>query len=81
MATLLQHLRSYGYQKQVNDFREVLANTFAAMYPGWTDEKLTHNPAHAAEYCREVNRHTGLSLPDELILNALVGMRKHRVKA
>ncbi len=81
MATQLRtELRAFGYTGQAADFRDLLAETMAALFPNWTDEKLTYNPTQAKRYCEAVVARTGLDLPDEFILSTLGNIRKHPVK-
>lgn len=77
MVSLQKQLRQLGYD---GDFRDLLADLFAATYPSWNDEKLTRNPKEALAYCELVRQRTNLRLADEFILGALAGIRKHTIK-
>lgn len=78
---LRKHLEEFGCDIEPDDFRDMLADMLAALYPGWTDERLTRNPDDAKRYCAAVRARTGLDLPDEFVLQTLTNIRKHRVTA
>lgn len=80
-SPLRTQLRAYKYDGDAAEFRDLLADTMAAMFPGWTDEKLTYNPVQAKRYCEAIVARAGLALPDEFILASLGNIRKHPVKA
>jgi hypothetical protein len=75
---LEDRLLACGCQMGAVDFRDLLAETLHNLYRNWNDEDLMHRPEEALRYCR-AGRHAAkcLDLPDELILRALSGMRKH----
>ena len=74
-------LKDEGVQMDVTS-RQLLADTFHAMYPSWNDEDLMHNPSHAVDFCAVIRQRTNCpTLPERIILRALSGMRKQSMAA
>ncbi len=69
-------LRSLGYTDKQEEFETILADVFFALCPDWTDEELLFHPDDAKTYCHAVRCRTTKGLPDELILRALINIRK-----
>ncbi len=72
-AELLRH----GCGADPDEFRDVIQELKAVMYPTWTDEDLLKNPRNAIQYAEAVRCRVGCAgLPDEVILGALQNIRK-----
>ncbi len=75
---LEEKLVEYGVTIDADAFRALLADTLHGMYRSWNDEELMHRPTEALRYCHAIRQATGgYDLPEEVILRALSGMRKH----
>ncbi len=75
---LESRLREHGCEMDVVNFRDLLAESLHNICPNWNDEELMHNPQEALRYCAEVRTRANCpGLPDDVILRALSGMRKH----
>jgi hypothetical protein len=65
----------------LQDFRRVLAEIKAEMFPDWSDEALIVTRDEAAEYCQAVRKKLGAPrLTRPFILTALIGVRKARTR-
>lgn len=82
--SLRKQLESAGVDAEPWQFRDFLIEQASRMFPGWKDERITNNPKTAAiPYCEAVRDHYCVSeadMPDEMILAALHGVRKHSIK-
>lgn len=78
MSRLQTVLRNAGYPGDRDQFRNQLADLFAENYRDWTDEKLLFHPDEAKRYCNLIRAKAGANLPDDVILAALCGIRKHK---
>ena len=79
MAILLKvELEAIGWTKTVEQFRELIADVFANMFPSWTDEDLLCNPREAIRFCRNMQHASALpDLSEALILRTLTNCRKN----
>jgi hypothetical protein len=77
MVRMQNELKSLGYEGTNGEFRDLLKVTLANLYPSLTDEKLTHRPDDAKNYCRHIRSKVGLDLSDEFVLGTLTNIRKH----
>lgn len=82
MATPLRiQLQQYGCDLSAPEFRDLLADIKAGMFPSWTDETLSYTRDEADEFCEVVRRRANCpSLPRVFILGSLNGIRKHSIK-
>lgn len=75
-------LSDFGCDLTGNDFREILADVFANMFPGMTDEDLivrgADGPGNDCErFCGAVRARAGCNnLPGQFILRTLMNCRK-----
>jgi hypothetical protein len=75
---LQDELKEYGCEVEAQEFREVLADTFARMFRGWTDERMICDTPAARDFCNTVRRVVNCpGLPDVVINMNLLNMRKH----
>ncbi len=71
-------LASTGFDGEVDEFRWVLAEVKAELYPDVTDEELSYTRDEAAEFCKEVrSRLKAPKLTRVSILRRLVSLRNH----
>jgi hypothetical protein len=71
-------LKDYGCELDAVAFRALLTDTLSGMHPTWNDVDLMHRPSEALRYCQGIRQASGcFDLPDEFILRALSGIRKH----
>lgn len=78
-SKLEDELKHHGCKLGVQEFREVLADTFARMFKGWTDERMICDTSAARDFCNTVRRIVDSpGLPDVVINMALINMRKNR---
>jgi hypothetical protein len=52
-------LKSFGCEATVEEFRAVLAETKAELFPGWSDEALIVTRDEAAVFCQAVKKKLG----------------------
>lgn len=81
-APLRTRLREYGCDLSASEFRDLLADVKAEMFPSWTDEYLSCTRDEADEFCQVVRRRANCpALPREFILISLNNIRKHTIRA
>lgn len=79
MVRLEDELKAYRCTVDPEQFRDIIGDLKAAMYPSWSDEDLLHRPIEALRFCAVVrDRVRSLDLPDEIILGTMTNMRKAR---
>lgn len=69
-------LPKYGYEQGRAEFYDLVQEVFAVMYPVWTVDDLACHPTEALKYCAEVRQSAAASVPEELIMHALMNARK-----
>ena len=75
-------LRDYNIKLDAATFKELLVDIAHNLAPAWNDEELVHHPRVALHYCEEIrNKVDAPSLPDDVILRALSGIRKQSRRA
>jgi hypothetical protein len=75
---LEDRLAEFGVEMDADSFRTLLTDTLNGMYRNWNDEELMHRPSEALRYCHAIRQASrGYDLPEEVILRALSGQRKH----
>ena len=79
---IADQLREMGCEATAEEFRRVLADTKAELFPDLTDEHLAFTRHEAERYCKEVRARVACQkLPRVFILTQLVGLRKNKPKA
>lgn len=79
---LAECLKAVGFGGAPDEFVELLADNFANMYPGFTDEQLYRRPQDAGFFCDAIRHRVLLKypnikpLPDEVIIGTLQNARK-----
>lgn len=79
---LKDELAAVNFKGTPDDFVEILADQFANMFQGWTDEQLYRIPREALRFCDNVRHRLGqrqidiLSVSDTVIIGALQNARK-----
>lgn len=78
MAVLLEtDLPLFGCDLDPDEFRDIVQELKAVMYPDWTDEELKNHLDDARAYVQAVrSRCRCAGLPDHLILRTLSNIRK-----
>lgn len=72
-------LKEFGCEASVEEFRQILADLRAEMFPDWSDEALIVTRDESAAYCQAVKKRLGSPrLTRPFILTALIGVRKAR---
>lgn len=75
---LEDELKLYGCEMDAQSFRECLANTFANMFKGYTDEQMLCEPDATKDFDRTIRRIVNCpGLPDSVINKTILNMRKH----
>ena len=75
--TLEKELADLGCEAAADEFRDIVADVFCAMYPSWTDEELSCNPSEGVRFCRIVARRVGFpDLPERLVMRTLTNIRR-----
>jgi len=84
-VSIPERLESYGWTDGYEAFEEALCDTFTAMFPSWTGERLTLNWRKLRDFCRAVREKTALVTAsqrleemEEDIVRVLVNNRKNR---
>lgn len=78
VVKLQDELKQYGCDVDAQEFREILADTFARMFRGWTDERMVSDTAAARDFDNAVRRIVNCpDLPDVLINMTILNMRKN----
>lgn len=78
-SKLAKTLEALGYEGDVEEFKVILMDTFAAMYRDRTIEEMLHRWWETRDYCKAVTRKAGLRggrVADALIARTLTNMRK-----
>lgn len=71
-------LKALGWEGDRADFNDLLVDVQHSFCPDWSDEQLLCRPRSAIEFCDLVRRRANnQNLPDELILRALVHIRRN----
>lgn len=78
MIQLKVELPRFGCHMDQAEFKEIILELKAAMYPEWTDEELLYRcDTDARAFVAAVRSRVGCAgLPDYLIMRALVNSRK-----
>ena len=78
MAYLLKdELPRYGCDTAPQEFKEIVRELKAVMFPSWTDEELLYHPRNALDLVNAVRSRVRCGgLPDFLVLRALGNSRK-----
>lgn len=67
-----------GVHRRLDEFRRVLADVKAELYPDVTDETLTYTRDEAGAYCAELRKRLNAPrLSRVFILKALISLRRH----
>ncbi len=78
MTLLKDELQAYGCNIDRDSFREMLADTFARMFPGQTDEDMLCDEFAPRRFVRAIRSQTKApDLPYNLILRSLLNVRKN----
>lgn len=83
--TLSEQLERLGYTLGQGEFKDVVQEVFAVLFPSWTDEELSKHWWEVRRYCVEVQRRTfgelkpaRRRLAHALIMGTLINLRKRR---
>lgn len=76
-VNLSESLQAAGYKEGTEQFRKLVVNLKAVMYPTWTVDYLLLNPRDSELLCQVIRLRTGCDLfPSHIILGTLLNSRK-----
>jgi hypothetical protein len=73
-------LRASGCPLNREQFYDAVESIRRAIYPEWTQDELACHPHEALRLCEIVRSKTQASVPDHLIMKAMLNYRKRRVR-
>lgn len=77
MIQLKDELAACDCKLDADAYRETLANVFANMFPGWTDEEMLCDEFAPRRFVEAIRRKTKApDLPHSLVLRSLLNIRK-----
>jgi len=71
-----EHLEAAGWDRGVAEFEHLMASTYANLAPDTSVDKLLCNPQMAMHFDNVIRKRSGVHLPDEVINEKLMNMRK-----
>jgi hypothetical protein len=78
-VTLQKKLDELGCDLDAQNMEKTIADVFASMYPGWTDERLVCDEIEPAKFVHTIRRKLKRNedkLPYSLVLSTLMNLRK-----
>lgn len=79
-VNIKRELLKTGSQKSRDDLLNILKQVRASLWPSWSADKIMCHHIEALHFCEEVRKHLAAHLPDHVILQALLSIRKNPEK-
>lgn len=74
---LERELKALGCDMPADDFREMVVELRAVLFPAWSIDETVCHPIDAIRLCGAARRRAGCNdLPDDLILRTLMNCRR-----
>lgn len=81
-VNLASELKAIGCEMPADEFRDLLMELHAVLYPSWSIDELVCHPQEALEYAIIIRRRAKCSyLPDDLILRSLMNCRRRAAES
>ena len=74
-----KELEDCGCDLNRHQFYDLVVEMKGAVCPAWTPDELACHPKDALQFCKAVRRRAGGTIPDHVIMHALLNARKQAV--